>query len=273
MTLKAPCLIVFVLTLFISLVAQLPSRQMQRKQVDLERITRLERDIPPLMAEGDIPGLSIALVRDNVVAWSHAFGVKNSETKELGNNDTVFEAASLSKPVFAYAVLKLVDGGKLSLDTPLNKYLDSKDARYDVGEDPRLDQITARRVLSHTTGFPNWRPRGDKTLKIYFTPGDRFSYSGEGFVYLAKVIEHITGEKLEAFMKRTVLDPLGMKSSSYIWRDDYDSRKVFTHNSVGGGSGRGRPDKANVAASLQTTATDYARYVCAIISTANRSDR
>ena len=265
MTLNAPCLIAFVLALFISLLGQLPSRQMQGKQVDLERITRLEKDIPLLMAEGDIPGLSIALVRDNVVAWSHAFGVKNSETKELVNNDTVFEAASLSKPVFAYAFLKLVDGGKLSLDTPLNKYLDSKDARYDVGEDPRLDQITARRVLSHTTGFPNWRPRGDKTLKIYFTPGERFSYSGEGFVYLSRVVEHITGEKLEVFMKRTVLDPLSMTSSSYVWKDDYEKRKTFAHNSVGMVSGRGKPEKANAAASLQTTASDYARFVVAII--------
>ena len=82
----------------------------------------------------------------------------------------------MTKPVFAYAVLKLVDEGKLDLDTPLVKYLSG---RYDVGDDPRLDQITARHVLSHRTGFPNWRPRGDKTLKIYFTPGDRFSYSGE----------------------------------------------------------------------------------------------
>ncbi len=214
------------------------------------------------MAEGDIPGLSIALVRDAEVAWAHGFGVKNAETKEPVDDNTVFEAASLSKPVFAYAVMKLVDKGKLSLDTPLTKYLPG---RYDVGDDPRLDQITTRRVLSHTTGFPNWRPRGDQTLKIYFTPGDRFSYSGEGFVYLSRVVEQITGEPFDAFMKRTVFDPLGMKSSSFLWRDEYGTRKTFVHNSVGAVSGRGKPEKANAAASLHTTATDYARFVCAII--------
>jgi CubicO group peptidase (beta-lactamase class C family) len=215
------------------------------------------------MAEGDIPGLSIAVVSDGKVAWSRAFGVKNSETKEPVDDNTVFEAASLSKPVFAYAVLKLVEMGKLDLDTPLTKYLPGK---YDVGDDPRLDQITTRHVLSHTTGFPNWRPRGETTLKIYFTPGDRFSYSGEGFVYLSRVAEHITGEKLDLFLKRTVLDPLGMHSSSYVWRDDYEARKTFSHNSVGRVSGRGKPDKVNAAASLQTTATDYARFICAIIN-------
>src|SRR6185503_6960860 len=159
----------------------------------------------------------------------------------------------------------LVDSGKLSLDTHLTKYLPG---RYDVGDDPRLDQITARRVLSHTTGFPNWRPRGDASLKIHFTPGDRFSYSGEGFVYLARTIEHITGETLEAFMKRTVIDPLGMKSSSYLWQDGpngYFARKTFAHNSVGAVSGRGKPERANAAASLHTTATDYARFVVAIM--------
>jgi CubicO group peptidase (beta-lactamase class C family) len=214
------------------------------------------------MVDGDIPGLSITLVRDAKVAWSRGFGVKNVDTKEAVDETTVFEAASLSKPVFAYAVMKLFDSGKLDLDTPLTKYLPGK---YDVGDDPRLNQITARRVLSHTTGFPNWRPRGDNTIKIHFTPGDRFSYSGEGFVYLARVVEHITGEHLDTFMKKAVLDPLGMKSSSFVWRDDYESLKTFTHNSVGAVSGRGKPEKANAAASLHTTAIDYARFVAAIM--------
>jgi CubicO group peptidase (beta-lactamase class C family) len=214
------------------------------------------------MTEAIIPGLSIAVISDSKVIWTRAFGVTNAQTKAQVSESTVFEAASLTKPVFAYAVLKLVDNGKLDLDTPLVKYLPG---RYDVGDDPRLDQITARHVLSHTTGFPNWRPRGDKTLKIYFTPGDRFSYSGEGFVYLSKVVEQITGESQEAFIKRTVLDPLNMKSSNLVWRNDYESIKTFTHDWVGGVSGRDKPDKTNAAASLQTTANDYAKFVIAML--------
>jgi CubicO group peptidase (beta-lactamase class C family) len=251
-----------VLLLLFPLAIALNFRPIQTK-IDKDSIARLERDIPRLMTEADIPGLSVAVIRNGNIAWSHNFGVMNSETKKPVDDNTIFEAASLSKPVFAYAVFQLVDSGKLDLDKPLNQYLPG---RYDVGDDPRLDQITARRVLSHTTGFPNWRPRGDPKVKIYFTPGDRFSYSGEGFVYLSRVIEHITGEQLDAFMKRTVFDPLGMKSSSYAWRDDYDSRKTYAHNSVGGVSGLNKVEKPNAAASLQTNAADYATFVCAILN-------
>ena len=228
----------------------------------LEEITaRLDRDIPQLMKEGDVPGLSIALVRDGEVVWRHAYGVKNAKTKDLVADSTVFEAASLSKPVFAYAVMKLVDSGKFDLDKPLNQYLPGD---YDVGPDPRLAQITARRVLSHTTGFPNWRGR-DTMLKIYFTPGERFSYSGEGFVYLSKVIERITGEQFNDFMKRTVFDPLGMTSSSYVWQPAYDSVKTSRHDTLGQPTWQNKPTAPNAAASLHTTAQDYARFVAAIL--------
>lgn len=223
--------------------------------------SRLERDIPAMLNEADVPGLSIALIRNGEVTWQHAFGVKDSKTKEPVTDSTVFEAASLSKPVFAYAVMKLVDAGKFDLDKPLNQYLPGD---YDVGPDARLGQITARRVLSHTTGFPNWRGR-DTTLKIFFTPGEKFSYSGEGFVYLSKVIEHITGEQFNNFMKRMVFDPLGMSSSSYVWRADYDALKTSRHNSVGLPTPQNKPDKANAAASLHTTAQDYARFIAAVL--------
>ena len=227
-----------------------------------ELVARLERRVPQLMAGGDVPGLSIALVRGGELAWHRGFGVRHAATKEAVGADTIFEAASLSKPVFAYAVLKLVDAGKLDLDAPLNKYLPGN---YDVGDDARLGRITARRVLSHTTGFPNWRPRGETALKIHFTPGERFSYSGEGFVYLAQAVERLTGEKFEDFMKRTVFDPLGMTSSSFVWREEYASRKVFNHNAVGAPTGQNKVPKANAAASLNTTARDYGLFLAAVL--------
>ena len=235
-------------------------RQVQARAKLQEIIDRLERNLPQWMKEGDVPGLSIALVRDGEIAWRHAFGVKNATTKEPVADGTVFEAASLSKPVFAYAIMKLVDSGKFDLDKPLNQYLPGD---YDVGPDPRLGQITARRVLSHTTGFPNWR--GESMLKIFFTPGEKFSYSGEGFVYLSKVIEHVTGEQFNDFMKRTVFDPLGMASSSYVWQPVYDTVKTSRHNTLGQPSGQNKPARANAAASLHTTAEDYGRFVAAIL--------
>jgi CubicO group peptidase (beta-lactamase class C family) len=225
-----------------------------------DRLADLQTAIPNLMKDADVPGLSIAIIRDAEIIWQHGFGVLNAEIRQPVGDDTVFEAASLSKPVFAYAVLKMVDGRTLDLDTPLTKYL--PDAY--VENDDRLNLITARRVLSHTTGFPNWRPAG-QSLKIHFTPGEKFSYSGEGFVYLQKAVEHVTGMPLDAFMKKTVFEPLGMASSSYVWQERYERLKAFGHNGSGAVAGRNKPTTANAAATLQTTAGDYARFVIAIL--------
>jgi CubicO group peptidase (beta-lactamase class C family) len=235
---------------------------LQAKEKKEQTIARLEKLIPQLMKDGDVPGLSIALLQKAEVVWHQGYGVKNSQTKEPVTDSTIFEAASLSKPVFAYAVLKLVDSGKMDLDTPLNKYLPGN---YDVGEDPRINQITARHVLSHTPGFPNWRGRGDKMLKIHFTPGERFSYSGEGFVYLARVVEHITGEKFNDFMKKSVFEPLAMTSSSYVWQASYATLKAFNHGSAGEPIEQNKIEQANAAASLMTTAQDFGKFLSAIL--------
>lgn len=239
-----------------------PAAPLLRKARTAELAARLERAVPQLMKDADVPGLSVALVRGGQLAWHRGFGVRSAATGEAVREDTVFEAASLSKPVFAYAVMKLADAGRLDLDAPLAKYLPGN---YDVGDDARLGQITARHVLSHTTGFPNRRPRGEAALKIHFTPGERFSYSGEGFVYLAAAVERVTGEKLEAFMKRTVFGPLGMTHSSFVWHDDYETRKVFNHNAVGEPTGQNKVSKANAAASLNTTARDYGLFLAAVL--------
>jgi CubicO group peptidase (beta-lactamase class C family) len=227
-------------------------------------IARLEKEIPDLLKKADIPGISIALVRNGQIAWSGVFGSMNAATKKPVTSETVFEAASLSKPVFAYGVLKLVDEGKLDLDTPLNKYLGNN---YDVVDDPRINLITARHILSHTSGFPNWRDNDHtKNLLIHFTPGDKWSYSGEGMVYLSKVIEKITGLSLEDFMQLMVLQPLGMTSSSYIWQDKYDTLKAFRHDNFGDTTGRWRPTVGNPAASLTTNAVDYSRFIIAVLN-------
>jgi CubicO group peptidase (beta-lactamase class C family) len=252
----------FVLNLLLSRSTDAQEKPLQTKVKTAEIIARLEQRVPQLMQDGDVPGLSIALISDAKLVWHHGFGVKNAETEEPVTDSTVFEAASLSKPVFAYAVLKLVDSGKLDLDKPLNQYLPGN---YDVGDDPRLNQITARRVLTHTTGFPNWRPRDNPALKIFFTPGEKFSYSGEGFVYLAKAVEHLAGAPFDAFMKKTVFAPLGMNSSSFVWQDEYERVKAYKHNFIGKPTGLNKVTEANAAASLNTTASDYGKFVAAIL--------
>lgn len=226
-------------------------------------IQKLERDIPDLIKKADVAGISAALIRDGKIVWVKSFGFSNAETKEPVTNWTIFEAASLSKVVFAYGVLKLVDEGKLDLDVPLNKYLGNN---YEVGDDARINLITARHVLSHSAGFPNWRSGENTKLPINFTPGEKFSYSGEGFVYLSAVLEKITNQKLEDYMKTKVFEPLQMTNSSFLWQDRYEKNGAYRHDLLGNKLFRNQSKNYNAAASLRTTAEDYARFVNALLN-------
>ena len=224
-------------------------------------VPRLERDIAGIMKKAGVPGLAIAVIRGGKTTWLHGFGMKEVTTNQPVTGETVFEAASLSKPLFTCGVLKLVEQGKLGLDVPLTTYL----PKPFVAGDERLAKITARIVLSHRTGFPNW-PADDGSVSIYFTPGERFSYSGEGYIYLQRVVEKITGKPLNEYMTEAVFTPLGMSSSSYVWRPDFDALTATGHDSDGKPTELEKPAEALAASTLNTTARDYALFVEAILT-------
>jgi len=212
------------------------------------------------MKEGEVTGAYVVLIRNTRIDWHRGFGVKNADTQVPIDDATIFEIASLTKPVFAYGVLTLVDSGKLDLDTPLAQYLPA----IALAGDSRSTLITTRMVLSHTTGFQNELHPGER-LQIYFTPGERFSYSGEGFLYLQKVVEHITGERLDVFMKRTVFDPLGMTSASYVWQDGFETLMANGHNAAGVVAERIKPTEVKLPW-LHMTALDYGKFVIAVMN-------
>ena len=220
----------------------------------------LRASIPDLMKAADVPGVAVAVVRGGDVIWTGSFGVANAETGAKVDGSTVFEAASLTKPVVAYGALELVDAGRLDLDKPLASYMPKP-----YLADERAKPVTARHVLSHTTGFPNWRRPG-ADLAVTFAPGERFSYSGEGFVYLQAVMEQITGARIDAYIREAVFEPLGMRDSSLVWIERYEATKVYGHDLVGEVAGRRKPDTPNAAASLHTTAADYGRFVAAVLA-------
>jgi CubicO group peptidase (beta-lactamase class C family) len=222
-----------------------------------------------LMDSAGVPGLSIAITTDSGIVWSRGFGVRSAETGDPVDTGSVFEAASLSKPVFAYAVLQLVDEGVLDLDTPLSEYYHYAD----IAHDPRHVLITGRMVLTHSTGFPNWRPR-DGQLAIGFEPGSEFSYSGEGFGYLQRVVMHITGERLQPLMERLVFQPLDMPNSSYVWNDRFDAVVAMPHDGDGQVTGKRKPAEGSghAAATLHTTAPDFARFMVAVMNGNRLSD-
>ena len=227
-----------------------------------ERLAQLELRIPELMDSAGVTGISIAVTTDSGVVWSRGFGVADSVGGEPVSDSSVFEAASLSKPVFAYAVLQLVDQGLVDLDIPIADYYEYEA----IAHDNRHRQITPRMVLTHSPGFPNWRPRGGE-LTIDREPGSEFSYSGEGFVYLQHAVMDLTGETLDQLARRLVFDPLGMTSSSYVWQESFEHVVALPHGSDGEILRKNKPTAGagNAAASLHTTALDYARFMRAVM--------
>ena len=213
-----------------------------------------------------VPGMAIAVIEDGRVAWQGAFGVRDADSKAPVTEDTVFEAASLSKPVFAYAVMKLVDRGVIALDRPLAEYLaeaDLKEAYQPaVSGDVRWKRITARMVLSHRTGFPNWF--NNAPMRFLFDPGQRFSYSGEGYSLLAAAVTTAAKRSFNDLLRELVFEPLAMKASSYVWRPDYEGRFTTGHDLLGRPGPRPRASRPVAGASLYTTAGDYARFLVAL---------
>jgi len=219
-----------------------------------------EIDVARLISTSAVPALSLAVVENGAISRVVAAGVRNATTREPVTEHTIFEAASLSKPVVAYAVLQLVDAGVPSLDEPLARHVPDY-----IPDDPRAATITVRHVLAHMTGLPNWRS-DQRPLRTYFTPGEHFSYSGEGFVYLQRVVERIAGEPLDGVVSRLVFAPLGMRDSSFVWQNRFDANYAAPHDDALHPGAKFKPGAANVAYSLQTTAADYARFLQAVLA-------
>lgn len=173
-----------------------------------------------------VPGVGIAVVEGGKVAWSRGFGVTHAQTRAPVNARTIFEDASLSKPVFAYLVMQLADQGLIDLDLPLVQY-----RRPDyLADHPWIEMITARDVLRHSSGLPNWRksPATEKLVPMV-KPGTRIDYSGEAIFWLQLVVETITGQSLDESMQAHLFGPAGMRDSSYTWTADLGGRSVYGH--------------------------------------------
>jgi len=226
--------------------------------------------------------MALAIIRDGRVRYVQAYGMRNAAGDPL-RTDTVMYGASLTKAVFAFTVLQLVDQAKLALDVPLADYLDKPLPEYDteaiypdkygpyrdLAADPRWRRITARTVLTHSTGFPNfWWDEPDQKLHIHFDPGSHYSYSGEGMILLQFVIENGRRDRglgldLGALTQAN-FDRLGMRRTSLQWRPD------FQPNLANGFTDTGKPvphderSKVRVAGSMDTTIADLSQFFAAL---------
>lgn len=231
----------------------------------------LQGFIPPLMRQARIPGLQIALIRNGRIAWHQSFGVRNAATSEPVTDGTIFEAASLTKPLFAFYVMKLVDQGVISLDRPLIGYLPRGFVENYLGHplDEKgfrrewFEKITARSILSHSSGMP--QGEGAIPYPLFFEPGTSWKYSAEGYWFLQKTVEHLKGGRLESLMQIGVLDPLDMTRSSLVWKDEFENTMANGHGLFVRPEEFRRRTEAHAGSSLYTTAEDYAKFVEAVL--------
>ncbi len=204
-----------------------------QKSAKAEPSAAFLKSLPQLMEWANVPGLAIAILKDGKLAWSRGFGVvKAGESIPVGT-DTIFPAASLSKPLVAYAILRMRDDKVIDINRPLWSYLPYPD----LPDVEHAKTMTARHALSHSSGLQNWRFSKDDKLQFAFKPGESFQYSGEGFYYLLRVIEHLSGRGFEEYMQERVLRPLGMTNSTYGWNALIEPKVTWGHN------GRMRPSE------------------------------
>lgn len=236
------------------------------------------------MEHYNVPGLGIAVIHNGRVDWAEGYGVKESGGTDAVAASTLFQAASISKPVAATAVLRLVGEGRLNLDSDVNDRLRS----WQVPENRHTSErpVTLRDILTHTAGlsvhgFPGYASGepvptavgvlegtgNTEPVRVNTAPGRRFRYSGGGYVVAQVLVQDVTGKSFASVMKRFVLDPLGMHRSTYLQPlpERLANDAAVGHRSDGTPvRGRWHTYPEQAAAGLWTTPADLARFALGI---------
>lgn len=239
----------------------------EAKVPDAAQVAALAGDA---MRETGARGLAVAVVDGGKVASVQAFGERNAKGEPL-TTDTVMYGASITKAVFAYTVMQLVDEGKVQLDKPIADYLAKPLPEYgnldaygnwaDLAGDERWRNLTPRIVLTHSTGFRNFSwDEPDQKLRINFTPGSRYSYSGEGIILLQFAIEQGLGLELGDEMQRRVFDRFGMANTSMMWRPDFAKNLADGWKADGKVEPHDERSRPRAAGSMDTSIADLAKF-------------
>ena len=213
----------------------------EKKQSEKDTKQKIEDYIQVVMEKFGVPGIALAVTRNNEAFYTNAYGVANILTQEKLKPEHVFHMASVSKPFGATAIVQLVEKEKINLDDPLTAYLP-----YFMMDDERYRDITIRQMLNHTSGMPDvneyeWdKPQYDegaaeryvrslKTEKLIAAPGERFLYSNMAYDVLGDVIAKVAGKPFEDYMKESILDPLGMKESDFQFEHIKEELRTSPH--------------------------------------------
>jgi CubicO group peptidase (beta-lactamase class C family) len=230
----------------------------------------IDEKVASLMAAEDVKGMAVAVIDRGAVKHVAAYGLRNVARKEPLQTDTVMYGASLTKAAFGYFVLQLVDEGRFDLDRPLASYLPKELPLYEdyteLKGDERWRKLTARHVLTHTTGFANFRwLEDDKKLRFHHDPGARYGYSGEGFYILQLALEE--GLKLDvgAEMQSRLFDRFAMTRTSMQWRPDFAENLADGYALDGSFEPHDERSSVSAAGSMDTTIADQAKLWAAIV--------
>lgn len=230
----------------------------EKPRTAAELRTALDRSAREWLKRHDVPSVAIAYIEHGKVAWTAVYGEQSTGVQATPR--TLYNVASLTKPVTAELILRLASRGQLSLDEPIwPRWIDP-----DVKDDPRHRRLTPRLCLSHQTGFTNWRYQTEGKLAFQWTPGTRTQYSGEGYDYVARFAEKKTGQPFETLIQRYVFDPIVMRETAYTRRDWFEGRLALPK----GPKGETEPvvQTGWTAADLmRSTIGDYARFVVAVM--------
>lgn len=207
----------------------------------------------------EIPGATLSLIRDHQIVYSRTYGVVKSQTDIPVTGQTLFEAGSITKLVFAFAVMRFYERGEIDLNKPLHEYMEHPEI-----DDDRYKLMTARHVLSHQSGMSNW-PRKDEngTFGLNFSPGDQYGYSGKAFEYLKEVLETITSKSIDNILKEEVLEPLELTDMHFKGNDSIATYGAHGHK-------RNVPSevfmaqRTMVAYTLQSTSETLAKFAIAL---------
>ncbi len=230
------------------------------------RAAEMDDRITRLMREAKIPGLCVAILNKGKKVYLRAFGLRNVEESKPLTQDTIMSGASFTKAVFAYMVMQLVDEKILDLDRPVYQYLPKPVTSYekwaDLAADERYKKLTTRILLSHTTGFPNFRwLNPNNKLDFKFDPGTKYGYSGEGINLCGLAVEEATGKSVGELMKTRVFDRFKMTRTSMTWQPGFESNFAIGYDEQQKPLGHRRRESPGAAGSMDTTISDYATFI------------
>jgi CubicO group peptidase (beta-lactamase class C family) len=248
-----------------------PSNRRTLKRLDGSTISsaEIDRTVARLMTAARVTGIAVAIINDSKIAYVKSYGFRNKEEQKPLTAQTVMRGASFTKAVFAYLAMQLIEEGVIDLDKPVFQYLEKPLPDYekykDLAGDQRYKLITARMLLSHTSGFPNSRWfNADEKLDIKFTPGSKYSYSGEGINLLQFVIEVMTNKSVAEMMQERIFKPLGMTRTGMTWEDRFEDDYAIGYDENEKPLGHKRQG-VRAAGSMDTTIADYARFIQAVM--------